>query len=512
VKNQRLAAIDIGTNSIRSIVVEANPDGGFRILDDEKVAVRLGEGLHKTGRISADAAQRAIAALSRQMKIIDAYQVSAIEAVATSAVRKAANGAEFIQAIKDQVGLTVTVISGEVEAELAALSAFNNFDLEGARHLLVDIGGGSLELVSTVGSHIEEIFSLDLGAVYLTESFLAHDPISDEALSRLRRRIRKVLRETFPPERMLISAMIGSGGTITAMAAMITAARKEAYGSVHGCEILRSDVVHLLALLLRRSLKERRNIPGLNPERADIIVAGVMVIDELLEFLQVNLLKVNERGIREGLTLRSLRQHGMIPATGGRRTWRDSALDFAASCHAEKNHALQVAKLAKALFKVLSRPFNLGEGEGRLLEAAAILHDVGYFINYSSHHKHSYHLIAHADLFGFTPRERELIANIARYHRKSLPKKKHEAFMRLTPVDRQLVEKLAGILRLADGLDRSRTGVIEIVDALLSPSRLLLRLQCHGDPAVELYGATTKSDLLCAAFHLQLILEPAKEK
>lgn len=508
-KNKRLAAIDIGTNTIRSIVVEANPGGGFRVLDDEKVAVRLGEGLDKTGRISDAAAERAIAALSRQKKIIDTFQVSAIEAVATSAVRKAGNGREFIQAIKDQVGLTVTTISGEVEAELAALSAFNNFDLEGARHLLVDIGGGSLELVTTVGSHIEEIFSLDLGAVYLTESFLSHDPIREESLSRLRRHIRKVLRESFPPERLPVSALIGSGGTVTAMASMITAARKETYGSVHGCEILRSDVVHLLALLLRRNLKERRNIPGLNPDRADIIVAGVTVIDELLEFFQVNLLKVNERGIREGLILRGLHQHGMILATGGRRTWRDSALDFAASCHVEKNHALQVAKLAKSLFTVLSRPFNLGEGEGRLLEAAAILHDVGYFINYSSHHKHSYHLIAHADLFGFTPRERELIANIARYHRKSLPKKKHEAFMRLTPVDRQLVEKLGGILRLADGLDRSRTGVIEIIDAIHSPSRLLLRLQCNGDPAVELYGATTKSDLLCAAFQLQLILEPA---
>ncbi|HEY5953165.1 MAG TPA: Ppx/GppA phosphatase family protein, partial [Terrimicrobiaceae bacterium] len=339
-KSKRLAAIDIGTNSIRSIVVEADASGSFRILDDEKVMVRLGEGLHETGRISADAAQRAIDALSRQKKIIDAYQVRAIEAVATSAVRKAHNGAEFIAAIKNQVGLTVTTISGEVEAELAALSAFNNFDLEGARHLLVDIGGGSLELVSTVGSHVEEIFSLDLGAVYLTDSFLSQDPISDEALSRLRRHIRKQLREIPQQERSVIGALIGSGGTVTAMAAMSTAARKEAYGSMHGCEILRSDVVHLLAMLLRKNLKERRNIPGLNPDRADIIVAGVTVIDELLEFFQANLLKVNERGIREGLILRGLRKHGMIPAEGGRRTWRDSALDFAASCHVEKNHAL----------------------------------------------------------------------------------------------------------------------------------------------------------------------------
>lgn len=508
-KSPRLAAIDIGTNSIRSIVVEADSSGSFRILDDEKVAVRLGEGLHETGRISAGATERAIEALSRQKKIIDAYQVRAIEAVATSAVRKARNGREFIQAIKDQVGLTVTTISGEVEAELAALSAINNFDLEGSRHLLVDIGGGSLEIVTTVGRHVEKTFSLDLGAVYLTESFLSLDPISDAALSRLRRHIRKVLRETFVQERSAVSTLIGSGGTITSIATMCAAARKEAYSSVHGCEILHSDVVHLLAMLLRKNLKERRNIPGLNADRADIIVAGVMVIDELLAFFQVNLLKVNERGIREGLILRGLCKHGMIPVETVQRSWREAALDFATSCHFERNHALQVAKLAMAIFKVLNRPYNLEEKEGRLLEAAAILHDIGYFINYSSHHKHSYHLIGHADLFGFTPRERELIANIARYHRKSLPKKKHEAFMRLAPADRQLVEKLAGILRLADGLDRSRTGVVEVVDAILSPSRLLLHLQCNGDPAVELYGGNTKSDLFCAAFQLQLILEPA---
>jgi exopolyphosphatase/guanosine-5'-triphosphate,3'-diphosphate pyrophosphatase len=160
------------------------------------------------------------------------------------------------------------------------------------------------------------------------------------------------------------------------------------------------------------------------------------------------------------------------------------------------------------IFKVLSKPYSLGEKESRMLEAAAILHDVGYFINYSSHHKHSYHLIRHADLFGFTPRERELIANIARYHRKSLPKKKHEPFMRFSVADRLLVSKLGGILRLADGLDRSRTGMISIVEALFSPSRLTLRFCGSGDLSVEIYGATFKSDLFSKAFGLDLILDP----
>ncbi len=506
--NNRLAAIDIGTNSIRSIVVEAESSGKFRVLDDEKATVRLGEGLHKTGALSLEACARAITALIRQKKIIDGYGVREIEAVATSAVRKATNGKAFIAAVKEQTGIAVSVIEGEEEAELAALSAFNNFDIEDARYLLIDIGGGSLELVTTVGQHVEEIFSLELGAVYLSETFLNVDLSSAEAHNRLRRHIRKTLKQTFPDGMATINAVIGSGGTVTSIAAMLLAGRKEGYGSAHGYEILRSDVVHLLAMLLRKTLKELRAIPGLSPDRADIIVAGVMVIDELLEFCQTNLLKVNERGIREGLILRGLRKHGMLAAMDVPRSWRESVLGFAASCHFDANHALQVAHLAQQIFKALARPYSLGEREGRILEAAAILHDVGYFINYSSHHKHSYHLIRHADLFGFTPRERELIANVARYHRKSLPKKKHEQFMRLSVADRLLVSRLGGILRLADGLDRSRTGMVSIVEPLFSPSRLVLRLQGNGDLAVEIYGATSKSDLFKEAFELKLVLEP----
>ncbi len=505
--DNRLAAIDIGTNSIRSIVVETEGHGKFRVLDDEKATVRLGEGLNETGLLSAEACQRAIEALLRQKKIIDGYNVRAIEAVATSAVRKAVNGKAFVAEIRKQAGLEVSVISGDEEAELAALSAFNNFDVEGARHLLVDIGGGSLELVTTVGRHVEEIYSLDLGAVYLTETFLKGESPAAGAYTRLRRRIRKTLKETFPQDRPVVNAVIGSGGTVTSIAAMILAGRKEEYGSAHGYEILHSDVVHLLAMLQRKNLKELRSVPGLNPERADIIVAGVTVIDELLGFCQANLLRVNDRGIREGLILRGLKKHGMLPEEQTPRSWRASVLGFAESCHFDRNHGLQVAKLSREIFNVLARPYKMGERDIRILEAAAILHDVGYFINYSSHHKHSYHLIRHADLFGFTPRERELIAHVARYHRKSLPKKKHSMFMRLNAADRLLVSRLGGILRLADGLDRSRTGLVTIVEPILSPSRLVLRLQGSGELTVEIYGATSKSDLFCAAFELKLGLE-----
>jgi exopolyphosphatase / guanosine-5'-triphosphate,3'-diphosphate pyrophosphatase len=508
VKKNRLAAIDIGTNSIRSIVVEADPSGKFKILDDEKVTVRLGEGLNQSGCISPEAQQRAVEALSRLKKIIDGYGVVATEAVATSAVRKASNGKEFIKAIEAEIGLRIATVSGEEEAELVALSAFNNFDLEGCRHLMVDIGGGSLELVMAVGHHIEEIRSLELGAVYLTETYLPRDPIPSEDYQNLRRHIRRTLRAAFADARPVIPFLIGSGGTITAIAAMVMAARKEGYGSLHGYEVLRSEIVHLLAMLLRKSVKERKAVPGLNAERADIIVAGVVVIDELLSYFNSNLIRVNERGLREGLIMKGLHTHKLLSAETRSRSWRSSVTEFAASCHFDEEHSLQVARLALDICQVLSNSFKFGERERRLLEAAAILHDVGYLIDYSGHHKHSYHLIRHADLFGFTPRERELIAQIARYHRKALPKKKHEQFMRLAAADRVLVARLGGILRLADGLDRRRNSLVHSLDCLLSPGKLVIRLSSPDDISVELFGGKSKGDLFQEAFNLRLVLEP----
>ena len=506
-KQNRLAAIDIGTNSIRSIVIEALASGKYRILDDEKVMVRLGEGLNQTGTIAPAAWERAMEALSRQKKIIDGYKVSSIEAVATSAVRKAANGADFVKAIKSRIGLDVEVISGEEEAELAALSAFHNFDLEGVRHLIFDIGGGSLELITALGSHMEETISLELGAVFLTENFLKQDPVTSTEHQKLRKYIRKTLKTSYTGDRTGMQCLVGSGGTITSIAAMVTASRRERYDSIHGYELLRSEVVHLLAMLLRKSDKERRSLPGLNPDRSDIIIAGVTVVDELMDFFEVNVLRVNERGIREGLILRGLRRQSLLPQEKPSRSWRDSALEFAKSCHFDEDHSLHVAKLAQQIIDALAGRFKFADKDRSLLDAAALLHDVGYFINYASHHKHSYHLIRHADLFGFTPRERELIANIARYHRKAMPKKKHDQFVRLAASDQVLVSRLGGILRLCDGLDRRRNSVVETLEFTLTRTTLRITMIGHDDMSVELFGAKAKSDLFEEAFNLKLIID-----
>ena len=508
-ENNRLAAIDIGSNSIRCIVVEVDEQGKYRVLDDEKETVRLGEGIVKNNAISGDAWERAMSALSRMKKIIDGCGVIGIETAATSAVRRAVNGEAFVKAVADNIGLRIEVISGEEEAELAALSVQNNFDMEGKSYAMVDIGGGSAEVVTSLGDHIDNIHSLELGAVVLTEKFLTSDPIKREEFLRLRKHIRKTIKASVVAGEIPLQCLLGSGGTITSIAAMVMAQNKEEYGSVHGSEVLHTHVVHLLASLLGKNLKERKGVPGLQPERADIIVAGVTVVEELMRHLKTNLLKVNERGIREGLILKGLKKRNLLPSKNQPRNWRDSILEYARSCYHNDDHPLHVTKLALEIFDALASAFKLGKKERQVLEAAALLHDVGYTIRYSDHHKHTYHLIRHSDLFGFTPREREIIAQAGRYHRKSLPKKKHDSFDQLATKDRLLVRRLGGIVRLADGLDRRRHSMVTALDCSLSPSTFRVGLKGESDVSVELFGGRSNGDLFEMAFGRKLLLVAA---
>jgi exopolyphosphatase/guanosine-5'-triphosphate,3'-diphosphate pyrophosphatase len=427
-------------------------------------------------------------------------------AVATSAVRKAANGADFVAAMKSATGVTIRVIDGEEEAELAALSAHHHFDMANTRYGLVDIGGGSIEVVISTGQHIEESVSLELGAVFLTEAFLPRDPIPEKDFAKLRKHLRKTIGAAFAKVDTPLRCLIGSGGTITSIAGMVMAQRQEPYDTVHGFEVLRSEIVHLLAMLQRKSCKERRGIPGLSPERADIIVAGIAAVDTLMRFFGTNLLRINERGIREGLIIRSLSERGLWHAIGTRRDWLSSVKEFARSCHADDEHGEQVRALALAILAALPADPLLDERARQMLEAAALLHDVGYFISYDRHHKHSCHLIRHAELFDFSPREREIVANLARYHRKALPKPRHENFARLSSADQELVGKLGGILRLADGLDRRRNRAVKKLTCTATSDCFTIDLHGDGDLSVEAYGGQTKGDLFAAVFGRELLI------
>ncbi len=504
---KRLAAIDIGTNSIRCIVVEVDDQGRYTILDDEKATVRLGENLAVSGAISPAAFARAVDAMSRIRKLIDGLKVLEVEAVATSAVRSASNGDELVAVLTRELGREIRVISGDEEAELVALSARHNFDMSGKRYMIIDIGGGSVEIMSAVANHVESCFSLELGAVRMTDRFLKSDPVHLSEITKLKSFVRSELKKLFPEERPTVQTFIASGGTITTLANMVMSMRRQTYSTSHGFEVLRSEVVHLLAMLARKEIKALRNIPGLNPDRADIIVAGLVVIDEMMKFFGANMLLINERGIREGLIISCMKRLQLLPDSSSQRSWKGSIVDFARSCHYDEPHSRHVAKVSLSIFDNLAKEFALKKNDRKLLEAAALLHDVGYFISYNSHHKHSHHLIRHAELFGFSPREREMMALIARYHRKSLPKKKHAEFDRLDPKDQQLVSRLGGILRLSDGLDRRRSGFVEVVALKRSGIVFSFKLLGTEDISVEIFGGNAKKDLFEKAFGGSVMFE-----
>ena len=503
----RLAAIDIGTNSIRCIVVEVDQQGRYTILDDEKATVRLGENLAASGSISPAAFARAVDAMSRIRKLIDGLKVTEVEAVATSAVRSASNGNELVSVLTRELGREIRVITGEEEAELVARSVRHNFDMSGKRYMIIDIGGGSVEVMSAVANHVENCSSLELGAVRMTDRFMKSDPVLDSEITKLRRFVRSELKEKLAEKTSSVQTFICSGGTITTLAAMVMNMRHQTYSTAHGLEVLRSEVVHLLAMLARKDIRSLRNVPGLSPDRADIIVAGLVVIDELLKYFGANILLVNERGIREGLIISCMKRLNLLPESTVGRSWKGAILDFARSCHFDEPHSRHVAKISLSIFDYLAKEFGLKKNERRLLESAALLHDVGYFISYNSHHKHSHHLIRHAELFGFSPREREMMALIARYHRKSLPKKKHPEYERLEPKDQQIVGRLGGILRLSDGLDRRRSGLVEVVALTRNGTDFSIKLLGTEDISVEIFGGNAKKDLFEKAFGGGVVFE-----
>ena len=498
----RLAAIDIGTNSIRSIVAEVESDGSYRVLDEEREMTRLGQHLFGCGRLAAEPMERAYATLAKMKAIAVGFQVAELRAVATSAVREAGNGRAFCREVRRRCGLDVEVISPEEEAQLALQSALRHFDLAGRSVAIVDIGGGSMEVVLTAGIVVERLYTLPLGAVRLTERHGSAEPLGRRGWKRLRRAIDRVLDEHIGEPPFSPEIVIGSGGTFTNLAGMLKVEREGSEKNLHGYAMSRADIVHLMHRLRTTPLEVRRQMPGLNPQRADIIVAGAAAVARLSKWLGAQQVCVNPGGLRDGLLLSMIAERtaptGNDPVRPKDRL--ESVRTFARKCRSSERHCEHVARLSAQLFDSLRGSFGLAAEGRELLIAAALLHDVGYLINHAKHHKHAYHLIQHAELQGFTVREVELIANVARYHRKASPKKRHSNFARLEQPDRLLVRALAAILRVADGLDRTHTQRITAVGGEVGRKRIRLVLEAASDPQVELWDAERKAGLFARVF------------
>ncbi len=493
---KRIAAIDIGSNSIRQIVADVSPSGAIRVVDEMKAAPRLGAGLAKSGRLDPASILAATDAVTRMVTLARHLGVKRVEAVATSAVRDAENGLDFVEAVKKAIGLRVKLLKGEEEARLSWVSAIAHFDLGTGRAVVMDIGGGSLELALSADGLLERLVSVPFGTIRMSEKFLRPDA-TFKRVRRLRKFVRDDIRDILPVRDWRGARVIGSGGTFTNLAGMLLARQGVPKArTVHGTRIVREDLEHLLDTLQQMSADERSQVPGLNPARADIIVAGLAVVAEVMARLESRALFCSAYGIREGLLLETAKVSPSVTDPGEAR--ERSVREFAERCRYEAPHARQVQRLALQLFDAIGARLGCEPGDRQVLSDAALLHDIGYHINYDKHHKHSYHLILHADLLGMTPSEQVAVANIARYHRGSPPKKSHDNLAGLTSEMRKQIRRLSAILRLADGFDRGHVGGVADVKV-----RWLQRaIRVHATPVpravlrLELWGAARKAAML----------------
>lgn len=493
-----LAAIDCGSNSFHLLVVRVDEARrSWDTIAKDKEMVRLASDLTDL-ELSTAAMDRGVAALKRFRQVAESFGVERLVATATSAVREARNGLEFIARAEREAGVTVELISGTEEARLIYLGVTSAVNFRGRKAAIVDIGGGSTELV--IGTATELLFtrSLKLGAVRMHEQYLKGEVIEPDAYYRLIAHVKGTLHQIVPLMREVgYDFLIATSGTALTLAEIDAYEQTVAAPKVMNGYVLPKSRLHALENRLRTmSLKERQRMAGLPPRRADIIVAGAGILSTVMDELGISELKLCDRALREGIILDALYREGLLEDAGHihdhvrGRTVRaiGERYDY------DRVHGEHVAKLALSIFDQTQPLHGLARTYRDVLEGAAVLHDVGFHINHSSHHKHSYYLIRHAELLGFHEPEIELMANVARYHRKSLPKEKHLNFKVLSPEHRDVALKLISILRIADALDHSCEQKVKEVSVRLEPQETVFFIQAEGDCDVEIWGALDKAD------------------
>ncbi len=510
----KLAAIDIGSNSIKLVVVESAGGDSFAVLARERDVVRLGHDTLRDGFLSPEAIARAATSVNRMRAVAQARGAEQVFAIATASVRAASNAAEFIAQVHEQTGVLVEVLSGVEEARLIGLAAAHGCATRGASVLNLDIGGGSTELSLMEGATPQELFSVQVGAVGLTERFINNDPVKPKELRALREEIAGAFSR---PARELRGSQwqltTGTSGTIIAVgeALRLRSQRADANApkATHpfGVEI---DVSHLLRFNERMAalnVAGRRAVPGISAQRAEIIVAGGQILEGAMRALFVEQVRTCDWALREGVILdrlRALDAESRPPVADDIDPRLRGAHIVGQRFSYEAAHAHHVAGLAERLFDALAPTYKLARHERTLLAAAALLHDVGYAVAHESHHKHSLYLIKHTELTGFSEAERLLIANIARYHRRSPPKDRHPDFAALNTPDRELVWRLGALLRLAEALDRSHDGRVR--DLVCEWEKGTLRIGLVADAAcdAEIAAADTKREMFEQAFNVKI--------
>lgn len=512
--SMRIAAIDIGTNSVHMIIVQVLGDRSFDVIDREKVMVRLGAGGLDGRALTTTAMEAGLQALARFRRLAESHQVDEIVTAATSATREAENGGDFLAAIASQTGIRAQVITGPEEARLIHMAAAYGTAFAGAT-VVIDIGGGSVEITWGTGEEPEVARSFKAGVIRLSERFVRSDPFEPRDQRRL---VTYVDQEVGGHLRDLaargFARVIGTSGTMTSLGTLALTHQGQAVGDVRNLQVPARAFHRLRKHLVTLDLQERLAIDGLDPKRADLAPAGIVLIDTLLRGLGADAVTLSDYALREGLVLDYIRRNRRHIATIEQfpDPRRRSVIELGERHHCRTPHVRHVAALSLRVFDGTRPAHELGDREREWLDYGALLHDVGLNIGYKAHHRHSSYLIRHGELRGFTPEEIEIIALVARYHRRGRPKRAHDGYASLPRQARRAVRWLSACVRVAESLDRSHAQLVTDVQVALEADVCRLRLQATGDAELEAWAAQRQtgplSRLLKRPVHVELLPAP----
>src|SRR5213593_3521505 len=488
----RLAAIDVGSNSVHVVVADVSADGRVEVVDRVKEMVRLGRHTFTTGRLPSAAMDLAVGAVKTFARLAHARRVVRMRAVATSAVREARNGMAFVRRLRGETGLPVKVITGAEEARLIFRAAQHALGLQGGPHLLLDVGGGSVELVLVHEGRPLWLRSLPLGAARLAERFLASDPPTARQVARLEKHLERELGSLLTSARHAgVARVIGTSGTVNTLVAMAAAARGHDLPRLHGARATAREVRRMRRRLLALSAGRRAELPGMDAKRVDLMPAAAVLADFVLTRTGAAELMACAWALREGV---------LLDLAGVRRA-------LAARFAGANPHGRHVARLALALFDGTAAALGLPARARELLHHAALLHDIGHAIDHNRHHHHSCYLIRNVELVAFDPLEIEIIAQVVRGHRKQVPKLADPEVQALPRAARRVVRGLAALLRTADALDRTHFSAVRRLSVALSAARLVIEIEADAEEAeLELWAAERRADLLARLLDRPVVL------
>ena len=496
----RIAAVDVGSNSIHMVVAQVEADGRFRVLDRAKEMVLLGRRTLSRGRLSPQAIDAGVRTLAAFRTLAERQGVTRITAVATSAVREAANGGDFIKKVEADVGLRVKVIPGREEARLIYLGVRHAIDLSGKPTLILDIGGGSVEFILIERGEPVSLESHKIGVARLSERFFSTDPPEPEEVDALEGYLGDQLDPILGEFRKHgVRRIVGTSGTLLNLVAIAGHLRGEPPDlHLNNFAVSAAEIAKVRRLLARTPRDERLRIKGLDAKRADLIVAGAILADYVLTRVGAKQLVACTWALREGVLLDFIARHrkGIEESERYGAPRGRSVARLARHLGETGEHGSRIARLSLRLFDQLEDDLHVEHTARELLEYAALLHDVGHHIDHQNHHRHSYYLITNSELLGFQREELEIIGLVARYHRKAAPKASDPEYRALPQKTRSTVRALSAILRVADALDRSHYGIVRDVAVVRRADRVALQLTTGGDAQLEIWEARQRVGLL----------------